>query len=351
MKFEKRLLATWPIARWSQRRILLAVSGGADSMAMLHAFRRLAPNPELLEVAHFNHQWRGEASDGDEYFVVDAAKRVGLTLHLGRSRDAYGDTQQKSEQSARQMRYQFLADKAYQTGARYVVTAHTSSDQVETVLHNLFRGTGIAGLRGIEKFRSLDDELVLARPLIELSREDVLQYLELINERFREDASNQDRTYKRNFIRHELLPMLRTQFNEKLDARLLQLSRRFDDVEKLLIRQANEYFETVEGLIAQAGGSEFDERLTVNAIAFPKKIQLDGDWLVIQTGLNRLWQERSWPLSGMSHQKWQVIEDCWLDKSPAGNLGWKTVENLPGELLLRSNHAWVTIQPSRIPEV
>lgn len=347
MRFEERLLERWPLKCWRDRRVLLAVSGGADSIAMLHACARIADEPGRLEVAHFNHQWRGPASDADEKFVAETAARLGLSLHLGRAADFGGDLLSQSEQTARSLRYQFLTQTAYRTGASYVLTAHTASDQVETILHNLFRGTGIAGLRAIEFCRPLDEELVLVRPLLDHTRQDVQEYLRAIDEDYREDASNEDRTFKRNFIRHELLPLLREKFNDKLDGRLLQLSNRLSEIEELLKRQAETYFEHAEKLLGKSHPTEFDATPQSQDLTFPTNSQLQGDWVVLHAGLCRRWHARDWPLMDMSQQKWKLIEECWLGNPKSPRLGWRTVGNLPGGLVLRASQAWVTISPAK----
>ncbi|MCA9134724.1 MAG: tRNA lysidine(34) synthetase TilS, partial [Planctomycetales bacterium] len=220
---EIELAAAWPVYRWGRTRQLVAVSGGADSVALLRALLRLAPDPSLIDAAHFNHGWRGDESDGDEYFVRELCQLLGVRLFVERASETLSEAvaHGRSEAEARNLRYDFLARTAYRSGARYVLTAHTASDRVETLLHNLFRGSGLGGVATLGLVRPLDQQLVLARPLISCSREQVLDHLSQLGQPCRQDASNDNLAFRRNYIRHQLLPLLREQYGPQLDARLL----------------------------------------------------------------------------------------------------------------------------------
>ena len=150
--------------------VLVAVSGGADSVALLTALVRLQkPVESVLIVGHYNHRWRGEESDEDARFVRELAKQYGIGFEL----DCAPQTREKStanEASAREARYRFLQQTAERRGARYLATAHTADDQAETVLHRVLRGTGIAGLAGIPRTRVLSPAVTLIRPLLAYRR-------------------------------------------------------------------------------------------------------------------------------------------------------------------------------------
>jgi tRNA(Ile)-lysidine synthase len=180
---EQQLVASWPPGGWNEVTVLLAVSGGADSMALLRAMDAVhAGPPGRLGVAHFNHRLRGADADADEQFVVEQCQRSGRTCHLGRreslSPDAGGDG---IEAAARAARYAFLQEVAHRIGARYVVTAHTADDQAETILHHILRGTGLAGLSGIPRTRPLGEAVTLIRPMLDISHDDVLDYLKALD--------------------------------------------------------------------------------------------------------------------------------------------------------------------------
>ncbi len=174
---ELSLLRAWPRQSWAERRLLLAISGGADSVALTRAMMRVSHHPHLVEIAHYNHGWRGMESEQDEEFVRKLGEEVGARVHVARASDSGSRTALRSEEAARAARYQYLTSVAYSIGARHVLTAHTASDRVETMLHNLFRGTGIPGVRGVKLTRNLDDELLLVRPLLHVTRSEIEAYL------------------------------------------------------------------------------------------------------------------------------------------------------------------------------
>lgn len=214
-------------------RWLLAVSGGADSVAMLHALAMLQ-NGGLglagLQVAHLNHQLRGAQSDEDAAFVQQQAQQLGLKVTIG-SADVAGATKQTGESietAARAERYRFLLETARQTGCRIIATAHTADDNVETILHRILRGTGIRGLGGMPVVRELgrDNEgqsIRLVRPLLDRSRSEVEEFLSRQGLAYRQDSSNACLKYTRNRIRHELLPLLRDEYNPNVNEALANL--------------------------------------------------------------------------------------------------------------------------------
>src|SRR5262245_53440501 len=147
-----KLTPAWPPERWRDVTALVAVSGGADSVALLRALLEIRTSGDgRLIVAHYNHRLRGAESDADQAFVESLASQLGLEMITGSAPTLLqADT---AEATLRELRYSFLAQAANRAGARYIVTAHTADDQVETVLHNVLRGTGLAGLAGIPRVR------------------------------------------------------------------------------------------------------------------------------------------------------------------------------------------------------
>jgi tRNA(Ile)-lysidine synthase len=186
--------------------LLVGVSGGADSVALLHALVELGYRPH---VCHLNHRWRGAASDGDAKFVRALAGRLELPVTiaiLSRLKTA------PTEDSARRARFAFFERVAKKTGIGTLVLAHTADDQAETFLMRLLRGAGTTGLSGIWPERRIGKLRVL-RPMLNVSRKEVLKYIAARKLKFREDASNADRRFLRNRIRHELLPLLERDYN------------------------------------------------------------------------------------------------------------------------------------------
>ena len=186
--------------------VLCAVSGGRDSMCLLHRMKQLGEeNNFRVAAAHFNHQLRGECADRDEAFVRDWCKQENIPFYAGR-----GDVRQAAqtngwtvEEAARRLRYAFLEETAEKIGAEKIATAHQAEDQTETVLMHLVRGTGPEGLRGIPAVRGK-----LIRPLLQTSRREIEAYLEENGVPHVEDETNQDTTLTRNRIRHLVLPQL-----------------------------------------------------------------------------------------------------------------------------------------------
>ena len=175
---EQRFATAWPPIGWHDMRVLLAVSGGADSVAMLHAMARLKTTGNgRLEVAHFNHHLRGQESDADEAFVAGLAAQLGLACHVGHATEhlGAGDRRGSLEAAARTARYDFFRRLAEQQGARYLVTAHTADDQAETILHRIIRGTGINGLAGIHRVRVLSPAVTVMRPMLGVRHSELLE--------------------------------------------------------------------------------------------------------------------------------------------------------------------------------
>ncbi len=197
------------------QRVGVAVSGGADSVALLHALVDLGARWDLrLVVLHVNHKLRGEESEGDARFVRELAERLGLELRCHEV-DVPGILRAEGgnlEQIARQVRRDIFLDLIGTGQLDRVALGHTRSDQAETVLFRILRGAGTAGLAGM---RPVTGE-GLVRPLIDVSRAEVLEYLNGNGIAWREDSSNRDRRFARNRIRHDLLPTLAREWNPGL---------------------------------------------------------------------------------------------------------------------------------------
>jgi len=184
-------------------RFLVALSGGADSVALLAALRELG---YPLVAAHFNHGWRGEESERDQRFAQQLCERLAVELAVGRAGPPGGRRPGGGlEQAAREQRYAFLLAAARAAACTRVATGHTRDDQAETVVLRLLRGSGATGLAGIQPARA--DGVV--RPLLDLGRDDVLAYLDRRGLAWVEDSSNRDPRFRRNRLRLEVMPALR----------------------------------------------------------------------------------------------------------------------------------------------
>ncbi|MCL4535686.1 MAG: tRNA lysidine(34) synthetase TilS [Bacteroidetes bacterium] len=201
---------------------LVAVSGGADSVALLHALYRLSPELGLrLHVAHLDHGLRGRAAEADAAFVEGLAHELDLPVTVGR-RDVRRLRRTLGlglEAAARLTRYAFLAQTAAEVGAAGAALGHTADDQAETLLLHCLRGTGLGGRQGMLPLSELSGtdperpqagrwQLRLFRPLLDITRAEVEEYCRSEGLQFCTDASNYDRTLRRNWVRRELLPLL-----------------------------------------------------------------------------------------------------------------------------------------------
>lgn len=204
--------------------LILAVSGGLDSLVLLHSLARQRDQwPFRLHVATFDHGWRSEAAQ-DVLFVQEMAAQLGLDCTIGHM-IAPDKTPLGREAAARTARYDFFAQVAHTQGADSIVTAHHADDQIETILLHLLRGTGTHGLQGMSPYTRLPgyDTLWLMRPLLDISRDKLAAYAQRHTLIPRHDVSNDDPRYQRNALRQEIVPQLK-RFNPKFTQNLIRLS-------------------------------------------------------------------------------------------------------------------------------
>jgi tRNA(Ile)-lysidine synthase len=228
----------------SADRIVLALSGGADSTALLYAIVSLK-NKDILNAdvicAHINHQLRGADADGDEDFVVARARDLGLPVITKRV-DVRGFASKNKlsiETAARQLRMETLLDIAKENNCTLIATAHHKNDNAETILHRLVRGTGFRGLAGIWPLRPFADDIRFIRPLLSVTRNEVIEYLQKRNLKWRTDHTNADCTYTRNFIRHRLLPAVQKDCSGSLVDQLSELAASAGKLYSLICRFAD----------------------------------------------------------------------------------------------------------------
>ncbi|HEY9405370.1 MAG TPA: tRNA lysidine(34) synthetase TilS [Pyrinomonadaceae bacterium] len=224
-RFARRLAQRWRrLALPTGARVVVAVSGGADSTALLLAFDELIKARRLaltVRVAHLNHELRGEAGACDARFVAELAGALGYEVTVGHASVAMRAraTRDNLEQAARRARYEFLGRAAREWEARAVAVAHTVEDQAETLLLALMRGSGARGLGGMRDCRPFDesgDDLLLVRPLLGWARRaETVEYCAARGVRVRSDEMNEDERFARVRVRRQLLPLLRT-FNPRV---------------------------------------------------------------------------------------------------------------------------------------
>ena len=326
---ESQLATAWPVRQWSDLTVLVAVSGGPDSVALLRGLQALRNGePGQLVVAHFDHRWRDESAE-DAAFVEQLAEQLQLTCLCGVARG----TEPQNEATARDQRYEFLVQSARQVGARYVAVAHTADDQVETILHRIMRGTSIAGLAGIPRVRQLDHGIGLMRPLLRCRRTTVVDYLQSLEQPWQTDISNQDVQYTRNRIRQQLLPQLQSQYQEGVQDALLRLGERAAEVQQVLDLLTDDLME--QCVECQQDDQQQQVRIDCQA--------LDTDQpLLVRELLVAIWKHQSWPRQAMGSQQWQRLAE--MATGNGSHNGAQNVQSLPGlvEAKKEDESLWLT---------
>jgi tRNA(Ile)-lysidine synthase len=220
-------------------KVVVGVSGGADSTVLLHALRQISDDESAqyeLHVAHLDHQLRGAESSGDAEFVAALADRLRLPKTIERcDLGSEADSERSSpEDLARRARLRFFDNVCKTVSATHVALAHHADDQVETVLHRFMRGTGVRGLSGMAIKRPLSrtSDVMLIKPLLAFSRREILDHAAANGLEYRHDSSNVSPNHTRNRIRCELLPLLEKSFNPQIReaiSRLAEQSRWTND--------------------------------------------------------------------------------------------------------------------------
>lgn len=309
---EENLLALWPTAAWDGLTIMVGVSGGADSVALLTALACCRQPSTTIIAAHYNHRLRGSESDEDQQFVRELCESRGIKLVTNLDQSIDPTPSQKSDESAlRAMRYEFLEREASRHGARYLVTAHNRDDQAETILFRILRGTSLAGLVGIPTFRtaSSNPDLVIARPLLTTPRSVIEDYLRLHKQAYRIDSSNPSNLYTRNWIRNQLLPSISERFGKDVSSSLIQLGENAKDYSMWINEESNCYAHCV----VKAGAE----------IHIDAKTLSHAPWLPVQNCIRRAMEDLQWPLGDWTRNHWLDLRDFLGSQNGAARLAIK----------------------------
>jgi len=291
--------------------ILVGVSGGADSVALLRglafaseaaAVSKSNPNDGFeLIAAHIDHQIRDDSAD-DANWVRELTEGLGRRCRVETADiiARVAETQESIEEAARKARYQTLVRIAQEEGCSAIAVAHTADDQAETVLHHLVRGTSVTGLRGMQWTRpvamqTLGDSVQLIRPMLEIRRSELEEWLRLIEQGYRTDPTNADAALTRNRIRHELLPSLERDFNPQIRKALGTLAGHASEVSGLLRSLSAELVD--QSLV----------QLSDDSIRIDCKPLAHQPPLLIRETLLAVWQQGGWPLKRMGHREWHKL--------------------------------------------
>ncbi len=326
-----RLIGTsWPPVNWQDVHVGIALSGGADSVALLRSLVQLKSNSKgsgELIAFHVNHHLRGAASDSEQLWCEQFCEKQNVPFYALQG-DVTGRAKLEGdglEAAARQERYALLTQAAEERGVRYLAFAHNRNDQVETILFRLLRGTGLRGLAGMSRTRALTPSLTLIRPLLFCTREEILTYLRELEQSFCTDQSNTDYQFVRNRIRHELLPLLRSQYSENIDQALLRLSEQANEAQLFLEAAASRILSQ-----SRPGGiTTIGERnsLHLNLSAFQNQPPV-----VVRESLRMAWRE-----AGLAEQEMNFDWWCRLANLVLGDASTEVL-NLPEGVRAHSTH-------------
>lgn len=302
-------------------RLLLAVSGGMDSRVMLDLFCQLREVWQLqLAVGHVNHQMRGREADADEVFVKALAEAAGLPFF---SQPVNVPAQAKAlkislETAARELRYRTLETFRQNWQARAIVTAHTRDDQAETILDHLLRGSGLAGLAGMPPVRH-----TLLRPLLPFSRHQLEVYARRQNLSWCEDRTNTEVNFRRNRIRHELLPLLKVRFNPRVARSLERLAS--------IAGAADEYFRAeAEARLSEVVKERQRDKIILDIEQFWKYFVIIG-YYVVRAVIRQLTSE---PLEPTFTETARILELIQ-------NAGRHSPNTPDEEISTSSEHPWI----------
>jgi len=239
--------------------VLVAVSGGQDSVCLLHVLNKLQKELDiLLHVAHLDHGLRGAEAEADALYVKELSASLGVPVTIEKRDVNEFNKQRKTslEEAAREVRYRFLDEVAEKVGSSRIAVGHTRDDHVETLLMHYLRGTGIQGLRGLRPaapipYGKQDDGRWVIRPLLDAAREETVEYCRVAELQPRSDSSNEQTAFMRNRIRIELIPLLK-QYNPDIEETLIRLADLAGEDADFIDRQAVVVFDqaaTSEGCL------------------------------------------------------------------------------------------------------
>jgi tRNA(Ile)-lysidine synthase len=341
-KLLTQLSSSWPHSRWAGYNVVVAVSGGADSVCLLRALVEInaaesstgdlgdtGDNDKKLVVAHFDHRTRGDDSERDQAFVESLAKKNGLEFAAGsfeasKDNSNLNNGQTANEEAFRDSRYQFLTDVARQHQARYIALGHHAQDQIETILFRIFRGTGLTGLKGMPRQRVIDDSITIVRPLMDVDQRLIRNALMEWGQDFRSDASNETNDYTRNFIRNEVVPTIKSRFENTFDSAVLRLGHQASQQQDFLRTQVEPLLNNVT----------FEPDL----VSFDCQSLSGTHVVVVRELLSEIWNRTGWEKSQMSFEQFDQVALLILDQH-RDEPGF----HLPGKISCRKQEGQLTL--------
>jgi tRNA(Ile)-lysidine synthase len=331
-------------------RVLLGVSGGPDSVALLGLIidaNRVNPACSDIFVAHLNHLIRGKESENDAQFVSDLAKKFKLSVIAEKKdiKEIARERKMSLEEAAREERYKFFESAAKRVGANVIAVGHNADDNAETILHRIIRGTGIVGVSGMKPKRKLTpfSTIDLVRPLLFTWRKDIIAYLKERNLSYRVDSTNLETDQFRNRIRTELIPLLEKNYNAGVKTSLIKLGETAAQNCDFLEAQAKDLFGEV--LLNMEGKT--DETLSEIALDIRKlkKAPQILQQIIIKEAVVRL----NIPLKKLSYKNYKnILRILNYQKTPVNNVvkGYLNIKIEDGKLHLSKKKYYAEEHPT-----
>jgi tRNA(Ile)-lysidine synthase len=248
---------------------------------------------------------RGERAQADQQFVAELCRALGIECVCGQAETGGPPASGEGlEEAARRARYDFLKRAAEHSGARYVATGHTADDQAETILHHVLRGTGLRGLGGMKRIRPLGPAVTLVRPMLEIRRAAVLEYLAELRQPYCEDETNLDRGFLRNRIRHELLPQLARNYSASIVEAILRLGALAADAQRVIDHVA-------ESLLDRSLVKRDEQTIVLDC-----RPLRSSDPHLVREVLIAAWCRQDWPQQSMGWTHWTQLSEMALTPEP-----------------------------------
>ncbi|MDP2980852.1 MAG: tRNA lysidine(34) synthetase TilS [Candidatus Omnitrophota bacterium] len=307
--------------------ILVGVSGGPDSVTLLHVLDSLKKEYSLnILIAHLDHKFRGEESADDRKFCEELAKKYNLEI-IWEEIDVPKIAEEKKispEEAARFERYDFFKRIAKERGMDKIAVGHTRDDQAETVLMRIIRGAGMKGLGGISPVKDMQGNKII-RPLIEISRKEVEDFISESGLKFRKDSSNEKSIYTRNKIRLELIPLLEKEFNSNIKEVLANMAENLQVENDFLSRYSRRKFKSVSKIKR--------EEILIDIKKFKKQPEA-----VRKRILRAALEELKGDLRRLTYQHWKEIEEL-IDSRPVNS-----IVDLPAGIIITKDRINITLK-------
>ena len=334
---DRELRLELPGGFWQARLVLVAVSGGSDSLALVRALlgqrSRLAQELSVPEVLafHFDHQWH-DGSAALARWVEQTLQECGVATIVRRRSDisetcsdgsVNSEPSLQSEGEARELRYKAMTSVAKSLGASFVLTGHTCDDQAETVLMRIARGTGLAGLAGIPQQRPLTDQCTVLRPLLHESRQRLREYLSRIGQAFWDDPTNTDDRWTRNRVRQTVLPWLRQNLAPEIDQALVRLGDLARDHQVMVQHLAEQH----RAAVLELG----DNHLIIDVKQWEELPES-----LVRSLLVYWWGQAQFPQRDMDFEHWsQLTTVARRPESEAVQRRWPSQVHLPAHIVAK----------------